>query len=688
MPGISRPHLVLLRSFAAALLVAVGTATQALFLQPVGFHHPFLIYYGAVALSAMYLQLEGGLTATILAALAADYFWMGPSHSLLIRSPNDQIYVTVFVLEGLIISYAADWMRRAKTAEAQASLAEEREKAAEKLLQSEQRLRLALEGAQMGMWEWDLEAGLSEWNEQEYVLLGLPVGDGHEPADSFFTRIHPEDIDRVMNLAHGAIEQGKDIMDEFRIIRPDGEMRWLAGRGRVSRDADGKPVKIFGVTYDITCQRLIEEELRRSEAEARARADELAVLMDTVPAITFIAHDPECSNMSGSRKSRQFLRVPEGKSVSVSAPEEERPTSFRCFRNGRELTTEELPLQMAAKGQVIHDCELTIVFEDGTFCDIFGDAVPLYGHEGNVRGAIGAFLDITELKKIRQELEKAHDELEKRVEERTAELQDALESLKKETEERIQTLHALRERDQLLIHQSRLAAMGEMINNIAHQWRQPLNVLGLIVQELLVIYRKGEFNEEYLKAQMSKSMELIFHMSQTIEDFRSFFRPSVQKMAFKADEMIGKTLSLVEDIFKNSEITVQVEEIGEPVIYGYVSECSQVLLNLLLNARDAFLERKEEKARVIRVRTFCEDGRTVLTIADNAGGIPEEIIDKIFEPYFTTKGPDKGTGIGLFMAKNIIEKHMNGKFTVRNVEGGAEFRIEVASTVSPGIGVA
>jgi PAS domain S-box-containing protein len=679
MPSPSGLTLILLRSFAAIVLVAIATVVQFAFLRPVGINHPFLSFYPAVAMAALYFELSGGLTATLFSALAADYFLMEPRGQLFMRGVDEQVSVAVFILEGFIISYAAERIRRAKGAEAQARIAREREQAAAQLQESEQRLRLALEGGQMGMWTLDAGTGRSEWNDQEYELLGLSKGDGEETAEVFFRSVHPEDAHELRRALDEAMAGRTEYFHEFRIIRPNGEIRWLVGRARLSQGADGKTVQMRGVNYDITSLKLAQEELRRSEAEARARADELAVLMDTVPAFTFIAHDPECRSMSGSRRSRELLHVSEGMSVSASAPEGERATTFRAFKDGRELSPEELPVQRAAKGEEIRDFELTFVFTDGTSSDIVGDAVPLFDDAGKVRGAIGAFLDITERKKIQRELQKAHDELGKRVEERTAELSQAMETLKKETEEKIRTAHALNERDQLLVHQSRLAAMGEMISNIAHQWRQPLNVMGLIIQEMPMMYKAGEFSEEYLNCQVAKAKDVLGHMSQTIEDFRNFFRPSTQKQEFLAREIISKTLDLVGETLKNLQITVEVETVGDPIVYGYLGECCQVLLNILLNARDAFLESTEVTPRSILLRTFTEEEKTVITIADNAGGVPEEIIHKIFDPYFTTKGPDKGTGIGLSMAKEIIEKHMNGRFTARNVDHGAEFRIELDS---------
>jgi len=252
-------------------------------------------------------------------------------------------------------------------------------------------------------------------------------------------------------------------------------------------------------------------------------------------------------------------------------------------------------------------------------------------------------------------LRKAHDELEQRVMERTAEL---------------------REKDRMLLLQSRQAAMGEMIGNIAHQWRQPLNSLGCIIQSLPLMHEAGELNRSALESAEEKVMGIIFHMSQTIDDFRNYFKPDREQSLFNAFRAVSRTVSFIEDSFRSLGIAIKVNAEDSPVVNGYLNEYSQVLLNILINARDAFLERKTAEPR-ITIEIRAENGRSVVTIADNAGGIPEDVIDKIFDPYFTTKGPDKGTGVGLFMSKGIIEHNMGGRLTVRNTEQGAEFTIEV-----------
>ncbi len=297
---------------------------------------------------------------------------------------------------------------------------------------------------------------------------------------------------------------------------------------------------------------------------------------------------------------------------------------------------------------------------------------------------------LQELEQAEKALKEANEELELRVAERTGELENSrrelaaqnenlveiLHELEEETRQRIRAMEEVREKERLLIQQGQMAAMGEMLGNIAHQWRQPLNVLGMLIQQLEFSYELGEFSQELLEKNIGKAMEIILHLSQTIEDFRNFSSPDKAKSQFRVQEVITKTVSLVDDSFREQQIALAVQGDGDPQVSGYPREYAQVLLNILINARDALLERKSKEA-LITVCFRSEGGRAVVTITDNAGGVKKENMDRIFDAYFTTKGLGKGSGLGLFMAKTIIEKNMGGRLTVRNVGCGAEFRIEV-----------
>jgi len=288
-------------------------------------------------------------------------------------------------------------------------------------------------------------------------------------------------------------------------------------------------------------------------------------------------------------------------------------------------------------------------------------------------------LSVKESREVASALVQASELLQQRAEQRDAaerELVRTINLLQVETAERLRASEDLVEKERLLIHQSRQAAMGEMIGNIAHQWRQPLNALGLTIQKLELFHSMGQFTGDLLTESVGNSMQLIRHMSRTIEDFSNYFRPDKEKADFKVSETVAHTLSLLEASFKNGAVELELIQQGDPTINGFPNEFAQVLLNILINAKDALRE-KEIPHPKVTITLSSEEGRAVLTVADNAGGIPDEIMGKIFDPYFTTKGPQHGTGVGLFMSKTIIEKNMGGSLTVKNLADGAQFRIAV-----------
>ncbi len=225
--------------------------------------------------------------------------------------------------------------------------------------------------------------------------------------------------------------------------------------------------------------------------------------------------------------------------------------------------------------------------------------------------------------------------------------------------------------EQFLQHQSKLASMGEMIGAIAHQWRQPLNALNINIQNLIDDYEEGLIDAEFLEKYEEENTRLIRFMSKTIDDFRNFFRIDKATSRFMMQEVVNKTLSIQRAQLQNHDIQTRIE--GEDFeVHGYKSEFEQVLLNLINNAKDAIIANDVDPG-MITVRL----GDRSLCVEDNAGGVPEEIIDRIMEPYFTTKEEGKGTGMGLYISKMIIENNMHGRLRVENGEKGAQFTIEL-----------
>jgi len=226
-------------------------------------------------------------------------------------------------------------------------------------------------------------------------------------------------------------------------------------------------------------------------------------------------------------------------------------------------------------------------------------------------------------------------------------------------------------KDKMLIHQAKMATMGEMIGVIAHQLKQPLTVLSLSCIDLKASYELEMIDDKYIDNFSNNTENQIKFLSATIDGFKDFFSPHKVKSTFLLKEGLDETLKLIEKQFQTHDIKVNLD-VGEEKIFGVKTELVQVVLNLLTNAKDAFLERKIEN-RMIKITSGSTSQHTLLVIQDNAGGVSPENVDKLFDPYFTTK--KEGTGTGLYMVSLVIKESFNGDLKMLNVDNGVKFII-------------
>ncbi|NVN93398.1 MAG: PAS domain S-box protein [Desulfuromonadales bacterium] len=488
--------------------------------------------------------------------------------------------------------------------------------------------------------------------------------------------LHPDDAERTISAWKECVRTGGVWDIEHRFHSVDGQLRHVLARGVPVKNEQGDITCWAGINLDITRLKVVEEKLQKKEQMIQQALDvSRSFTFDWQPITDQVIRSASCGTV-----------------LNITGEEAVNDTGDHFFQrihpHDRALFEQTLHnLTPASSSYLI---EYRYLCKDGSEISLEETGQATFDSVGKMQRLFGVATDITARKKAEQQLKKVLSELEQRVQERTMELSASIDRLQSEIEERkkaehslqvesaerIRAVEALREKEKVLLHQSRLAAMGEMINNIAHQWRQPLNALAVLVQQMQLFFDMNMFSKEFLYESVDRSMGLINHMSRTIDDFRSFFKPDKEKVEFTIRDVVEKTLALVEDGFSNHRIGLDCRFNANPVLFGFPNEYSQALLNILMNARDALVEKRVKDAK-IRVTIAREHDKAVLTIADNAGGIPHEILDRIFDPYFTTKGPDKGTGVGLFMSKTIIEKNMNGSLTARNTAEGAEFRIEI-----------
>lgn len=224
--------------------------------------------------------------------------------------------------------------------------------------------------------------------------------------------------------------------------------------------------------------------------------------------------------------------------------------------------------------------------------------------------------------------------------------------------------------EQMVIHQNKLASMGQMLNNIAHQYRQPLTHLGYILMNINSAHEHGELDKQYLDKKIKQANKQLIFMSDTIDSFKDFYKPTKEKEMFYINEAVSSAIFIVKPILEENSVKLEVNIDKNIQILGYENEYSQVVLNLLTNAKDSLIENNIKDAKIeVKLEKSC------LYIKDNSIGVPIELEQKIFEPYFTTK--EKSSGIGLYMSMLIMQEHFNAKILLKNSSNGATFIIEV-----------
>lgn len=395
-------------------------------------------------------------------------------------------------------------------------------------------------------------------------------------------------------------------------------------------DRTGRLVGVMGISRDVTERELLARRIRASEARYRSL---VAIAADGIHLLDASGHLIEANDA--------FLR-------SLGYTQADVP-NLTVFDWDASIAPDALPFRIADLLNSTATFETRHRRKDGTVFDVevSAGAVHLDGHTY----LLAFSRDTSARKEAERRLRDLLDHLEQRVGEEVARAMAG---------------------ERALLAQSRLAALGEMLGNIAHQWRQPLNTLAWLHANLADVSRTGALTPRLVEEMNTEASQLIQQMSTTISDFMDFFRPGKAPVRFDVRKQVNEAVALVSASLRHQRIAVHVELGDAPFIIGFPNEYAQVLINLLTNARDAIVDRQRVDGLIeLRLDTV---GRTCrLTVSDNGGGIPPEALGRIFDPYYTTKSG--GTGIGLYMSKMLVEQSMNGTIAAENYQDGARVTI-------------
>lgn len=510
-------------------------------------------------------------------------------------------------------------------------------------------LETAQEIGPLGSWEWNMETGDLNWSDEVYRIFGetpqcFPAT--YEAFKSYIPSKYQVGLEKAIS---DAIANKKPYEYDHQIERKDGSFRLVREAGYVRFDETGRALSMLGTVLDINT--LVEVKSTQRENE------ELTELLKKFDKNVIASNTDPKGNITYA--SQAFVKT-SGYSLDelVGSPQ----NIVRHSETPRECFAELWKTISAGK---VWKGEIKNRKKDGSTYIVDTTISPIFDKEKTIIGYSSIRHDITHEKQV----EELHRSLEKKSTE--------LLLLNKELEVRVENaILKSKQKDHLMAQQGKLASMGEMIGNIAHQWRQPLNALGLLLQKQQIFFDRGLLTSEKLKESIDKGTLLINKMSSTIDDFRDFFKPNKEKTDFDVKEVIDDTLELIGATLYNNNISL-ILDITEGVnIHGYKNEFSQVILNLINNAKDILCEEEKSQGK-ITISSSVRADTVNICISDNGGGIKEEIIGHIFEPYFTTKEEGKGTGIGLYMSKMIIEDNMGGVLSVANHDKGAVFTISM-----------
>jgi len=493
----------------------------------------------------------------------------------------------------------------------------------EELVRQQALLKQAQKISKLGYWT--LNAGEEDlvWSEEVYELFSYDENKSSPDLQMFKDRLHPDDADRVLDSYFESVSSKTLYECKHRLLFPNKEIRYVLEMAKHEYDENGVFLRSVGTVQDITKDTLIEMEIKKREA----RQLELGYIIEHTQSELYLFDE----------QSLKFILVNQAVLLNLGFTVEEMmqmtPLDLKKELQDTEFNSVLQPLIDGSEQQV--SLETVHVRKDGTSYPVRINIQKTTYDNKSVYLAVAT--DITKESKAQKEI---------------------------------------KEQEEIMIAQSRHAAMGEMIGMIAHQWRQPITTIAMGANNMLADIALEASETKNVEEMANMIVEQTQYLSQTIEDFRNFFKPEKEKSSVRLASVIENTLSIITDSMKANAILIKMDIDPEASVKTYERELIQVYINVLKNAKEALVESRV-KDPYVHISVFIDDDKVITKICDNAGGVKKDIRDKIFDPYFTTKDEKTGTGLGLYMSKTIVDKHLLGELSVECSDKGSCFIISL-----------
>jgi PAS domain S-box-containing protein len=581
---------------------------------------PFIL---SVMLAAWYGGLMPGLFATFLAALLSVQMYWAAYYRFVLEDVKEGTSFAIFLMSGATISWLCEMLHRTR-----------------RRLEAERARLRESDTFHVAIAELTTDFAFTARLEPSGLLVVEALSEGFfrlfdytfkemEHSDQWSKLVHPEDVAHIERSLQW-LAAGDTVEGDIRCITKAGEQVWLRYRVRPVIHPETGLVRYFGAAQDVSRQKQAELLRVLSEDREKIRALELEAVLSAVPIMIWIAHDSECRRITGNRTAESWFGMDPGANLSPAAPPGERPTHFKLYQGGRELAADELPMQRACRGIEVRDIEVDVLFADGTPRVLLGNAIPLRSLDGSVRGAVGAFVDITERKK--------HEA-------------------------------ALKEADR---------RKDEFLATLAHELRNPLAPLRN-ASEILRIHAD--------RPELSRPLEMIDRqvrqMVRLIDDLLDISRISQNRLRLHMEritlgEVIHHAVEASQPHIDKASHELAVSLPDEPVyLTGDLTRLAQVFANLLNNAA-----KYTKEGGMIWLTATVQDGQVAVSVRDNGIGIAPDQLSKIFDMFSQVGAAQErshdGLGIGLALVRGLVNRHQ-GTIEARSdgLDRGSEFIVRL-----------